>query len=111
MKKILVNFAGTATTLQIIAPGIYIMKQSGLAISGHSIVNQSYPNTDQDDHAGWNILKTANNTVSIQQFNTFATEFAAGEGSFANYRSAQAAADAYGNSTVTFGTIIQQQLG
>lgn len=103
MKKIALILKGTSITLTFVAPGIYTFTNSGIL---YYVYQQAAPNMGQDDYAGWNILNTYNNTVSIQQFANNATAFAAGQGALANYRELTNAVNAFNAGQVTFGTVI-----
>lgn len=109
MKKITLVRSGLSITVTFVAPGVYTFTNAGILY--YILFQAGVPNQGMDDYAGWNILRTYDNTVSIQQYVANATAFAAGKGAYDNYRELTNAIAAFNAGTVTFGTLVQALLG
>lgn len=110
MKKISYCLIGAAITLTFVAPGIYTFTDGGEL---YYVLAQVIPNQGMDDYAGWNILQTTTQYVSIQQYLADATDFALTppKGAYANYRELPNLIAAYNAGTVIFGKLVQGLIG
>lgn len=111
MKRIKFAFIGTSITVSFVAPGVYTFTDGGVLY--YILSQQGVPNEGMDDYAGWNILQTTTNYVSVQQFSYDAASFALTppKGAFANYRELVNAVAAYNAGSVVFGQLVQQLIG
>jgi len=107
MKKIKFAFIGTSITVTFVAPGVYTFTDGGVLY--YILWQGGVPNQGMDDYAGWNILQTTTNYVSIQQYLGDASDFALTPplGAFANYRELTNAIAAYNAGNVVFGQLVQ----
>jgi len=105
MKKIKSIFIG-AGTLSRLAPGLWkYLYTTPNPDQVYYIVANHNANANVDDNGGFNILKAADETVSIKLHPGFASEFAGTpkEGAMANYLDVDAAVAAIEAGTVVWG--------